>query len=134
MLARLRKVVIWQYPETTSVETLLRHQRRAARLIYTEVGACMLMFSSFVDVPFVSGEVWRWVIIIVLLGSGGLALLLMVPALCAHVWIEDIDRALRARGYETLVAKELDRKVGIAAMKMFFGFWALLFIVKFLAD
>lgn len=127
MLAKLRNIVLWQYPESTSVDALVRHRRWAIRIVYGWTGAAVLMMSSMAEF-LLSKPGWLATLsMIVVLASCGVALLLSVPAVLALVWAKDIDRALEARHHEVSTAEPLTRRVGVAAMKM--CFWAIVVVV-----
>ena len=127
MLGKLRRVVLWQYPETTSVDTLLGHRRWAVRIVHAWTGAGVLMTSSLAEL-FLSGPgLPRTVSMIAMLVSSALALLLTFPAVLAMPWANDIERALWARGYELPTVKPLERRAAGSAMKT--CFWAVAAVV-----
>jgi len=133
MFAKLRNLVLWQYPETTSVETLLGHRRWAMRLVYTWSGSGVLAFSSMAHFVLSSEGILRTITMVLMCASAGICLLLFVPGIAAMPWASDIEKALRARGYRLPTADPVVCRVGIAAMKM--GFWwvALLLVANLLS-
>jgi hypothetical protein len=126
MLERLRKIVLWSYPEQTSVETLLRHKRWAKRIVYAATGASVLMFTSMVEFMLSSEGLLRTIIMAILLFSLAATFLLIIPMIRTLLLTKDIENALRQRGVESPFSESLGRRVGVSAMKM--CFWAIILV------
>ena len=127
MFGKLRNMVVWQYPEATSVETLLRHRRWATGLMYTWTGSVVLMFSTMAQFLLSSEGLAGTITMIILIASGAVGLLLSVPAFLSLLWASDIDKALAVRGCPQSQQGSAEHRLGIAAIKMFF--WAIVVMV-----
>ena len=132
MLERLRKIVLWSYPEHTSVETLLRHKRWATRIVYAATGASVLYLTSSVEFMLSREGVLRTIIMAVLIFSLAASFLLMIPMILTLFLAKDIENALRQRGVDSPFSESLGQRVGVAAMKICFWAIMLMFAVKYL--
>ena len=127
MFGKLRNMVVWQYPEATSVQTLLRHRRWAMWLMYTWTGSGVLMMSTTAQF-FLSPEGLAGTItMIILIASAAVCLLLSVPACLSLLWASDIDKALAVRGYPQSQQGSVEHRLCTGAIKMFF--WAIVVMV-----
>lgn len=133
MFSRLRNVVLWQYPDDTPVEKLLRHRRWAVRVLSAWATAAVLMASSMADGLLTNGEVLRTAAFVVCIGATAVSFLLTLPALGAYCWATDIDKALDAHGQQIPPTKPLDVYVGKVAMKMMFYYILVILIVNVLS-
>jgi hypothetical protein len=133
MFAKLRSKVLWQYPETTSVETLLRHRRWALRIVYTCAGSGVLAFSSMAHLLLSRDGILLTATIIITCASAAVCLLLFVPAAMAVPWAKDIENALRARGHQLSTVTPIERRISMVALKMCFWFVVLLVLANVLS-
>jgi len=88
-------IVLWQYSEDTPVEKLLRHHRSARWIVklwaFSSVGIASTMAMG-VLLDFLTVE------IIVMFIFGGVALLLIIPALFAYPIMDEIEQTLEKQG------------------------------------
>ena len=129
-----RHIVLWEYPEETSVETLLRHQRRAKWLVYVGTGASVLAMSSMFEFLASKEGTLRDILFVVLCASCGVSLLLSIPVILAFCWLGDIHKALIARGHTDTTHDAVGWRVGVTAMKMCFWFIAMLVLANYVLD
>ena len=123
MFSRLRQIAtttLWKYADDAPVGRLHRHYRIAKAVVYVWMTSGVLMMSTLAEFMFSSPGIWRDVAMIILLVSGGLAGLSMLPATLCVFWAGEIEKTLLARGYPPPGPKPIERQVGTAAMKICF--------------
>ena len=125
MLARLRNVVLWQYPPDTPIEKLHKHYRIARTVACIWTTLTVLMAAALFDFMFSKGW-WQQLALIVGMVASFISLLGSLPAIGCYFWAEEIEKTLKARGYPIPADRPIGRQVGAAALKAVYWFAALL--------
>lgn len=128
MLAKLRNTIVLQYADTTPVETLLRHHRLARRFVYSYCALTIIAMSSIADMLFFHPS--STLSIYVTIVSCVLATVLTLPGILGMFWGLEIERVLKQRGAFVSCDRSIEKRVGVAAMKVIFWFAVLLLGVR----
>jgi len=128
MFSRWCRIVLWKYADDVPVARLHRHHRIAARICIVGFGAGALMASSMVEF-LVSREGWlRTLSMVILLASGFVSALMMLPAIIAAAWGSEIEAELEARGLPLPDGGHMRAWLPRTAMKVFYWFLVLMFL------
>lgn len=128
MLPRWDRIVLWKYAADVPIEKLHRHHRLAARICMIGFGAGLLMASSMVEF-LVSREGWlRTISMVVLLVSCAISMLMIVPAIIASAWGNEIEKEIEARGLPLPDGGRMREWLPRTAMKTFYWFIILMIL------
>ena len=127
MFASLKKVVIWQYGPTISEVRLRRGYRIAGAVVYAWTTAAVVTVSSFAEVVLFRGS--STLPLIALAVASALAVILSVPGIVAVFWAVEIEKVLTHRGLVWCALQSMEKRMGIAAMKMVL--WVAILLLAF---
>lgn len=122
MLSRLAKITLWKYPDDVTYETLARHYRWAGRICMVGWGSMALMTSSIAEV-LISPEGWlQKMAVVILIASGTVAGLMILPTILAEVWVREIEKEMQQRGWSFPEGKRMAERVGRSMRRIMYFF------------
>jgi len=125
MVVRLRQVVLWQYDPDTPEAVLRRHRRIAGWVVWLMCATAVLTISSVAELVILGPPSLLQLIVLVV--ATALGIFLLVPGTLAAFWIHEIEQTLAQRRTVLDSTRSMDRRVGMAAMKMVF--WAAVIVL-----
>jgi hypothetical protein len=130
MLSRLAHVVLWKCADDVPVEKLYRHHRIAARICMIGFGAGVLMASSMAEFLATPKGWLQTVSMTVMIVSTAITGVMLVPAIIAIPWGNEIEKELKARGLPLPKGGPIQEWLPSMVMKMCFWFVVLMIIAS----
>lgn len=128
VFSRLAHLVLWKYADDVPAEKLYRHHRIATRICMIGFGSAVLMTSSMTEF-LVTPRGWLQTVSGTILAvSAGVTGVMLIPAIIAVAWGNEIEETLNARGLPLPDGGRLQEWGPRFAMKMCFWFVVMVFI------